>query len=271
MRASSQAAVTAAGERFEPVLREAGERARDFGGQLYEVADTLRSSGSLRRALTDPSRDGEAKATLVASLFEGKVAAEVLDLVAGMVRSRWSEEDDLATGIEELGTTSLLAAAQAQGTLLRVEEELFLTERLLASSRELRAALADTESSSERRVALLQSLIGSRTLLETQLLIDRLVRTPQRRTLGSALRSVGELAAKRREQLVATVTAASPLSQAQEARLAQILQRSYGREVHVNVAIDPEVIGGMRVQIADEVIDATMLTRLQDARRRFAG
>ncbi|MEE6280643.1 F0F1 ATP synthase subunit delta [Georgenia sunbinii] len=271
MRASSQAALTAASERFEPVLRDAGARAEEFGTQLYGLADTLRGSGSLRRALSDPSRDGEAKARLIGSLLEGKVAAEVLDLVSGMVRSRWSQESDLATAVEELGTTSILAAAQSQGTLLQVEEELFRTERLLASSRDLRAALADTEASAERRIALIGSLIGSRALPATQLLVNRQVSSPHRGTLGSALRSIGEIAARRREQRVATVTAASPLSQAQEARLAQILGRSYGGEVHVNVAIDPRVVGGLRVQIGDEIIDATMLSRLQDARRRFSG
>lgn len=271
MQASSQAALTAAAERFEPVLREAGERAQTFGSELYQFADTLAGAGSLRRALTDPARDGEAKARLVSELIGQRASAEVVDLLAGMVRSRWSAEADLEEAVAELGTTAVLASAQAQDTLLQVEDELFRIERLLASNRELQAALTDPDASVERRLALLHELLASRTLPQTEQVVERLTAVGRAGTLRAGLRRVGELAAARRSQRVATVTAAAPLSQAQEQRLAQILSRSYGAEVHVNVALEPAVIGGLRVQIGDEVIDATMLSRLQDARRRFAG
>ena len=49
------------------------------------------------------------------------------------------------------------------------------------------------------------------------------------------------------------------------------LARQYGRPVHLNVVVDPEVIGGMRVEIGDDVIDGTVASRLDDARRRLAG
>jgi len=270
MRASSQAALSAASERWEASLREAGERGREFGAQLFQVADALAGSGSLRRALTDPARTGDAKARLVGSLFDGKIAPEVVDLLAGMVRSRWSADEDLGLAVEELGTASVLAAAQSRDALLEVEEELFRTERLLASSRELRAALAEREIDPQRRAGLLDSLIAGASE-ETRLLVRRLVATPRAGSLGSALRHVGELAAARRDRLVANVTAAGPLTQAQEERLGRILERAYGQPVQVNVGVDPAVIGGMRIQVGAEVIDGTTLTRLQDARRRFAG
>lgn len=271
MRASSQAALRAASERWEVALREAGERGRELGTQLFEVTDTLASSGSLRRALTDPARTGDAKARLVGAIFDGKVAPEAVDLLAGMVRSRWSADEDLGAAVEELATASVLSAAQSRGVLLEVEEELFRTERLLASDRELRAALANRDIAPERRAALIDSLIAERASAETRLIVRRLVTTPRAGSLASALRRVGELAAARRDRVVANVTAASPLTQAQEARLAEILQRAYGSAVQVNVGVDPQVLGGMRIQVGSEVIDGTTLTRLQDARRRFAG
>ncbi|QDB80057.1 F0F1 ATP synthase subunit delta [Georgenia sp. 311] len=270
MRASSQAALSAASERWEVSLREAGERGRELGSQLYEVADALAGSGSLRRALTDPGRTGDAKARLVGALFDGKVAPEVVDLLAGMVRSRWSREEDLGLAVEELAAASVLSAAQSRDALLEVEEELFHTERLLASSRELRAALAERDVDPQRRAALLDSLIAAASP-ETRLLVHRMVTTPWAGSLISALRHVGELAAARRDRLVAGVTAAAPLTQEQEARLGRILEGAYGRSVQINVGVDPAVIGGMRIQVGAEVIDGTTLARLQDARRRFAG
>ena len=54
-------------------------------------------------------------------------------------------------------------------------------------------------------------------------------------------------------------------------RLQDALARQYGRPVHLNVVVDPEVIGGIRVEIGDDVIDGTVASRLDDARRRLAG
>ncbi|HLS48381.1 MAG TPA: F0F1 ATP synthase subunit delta [Actinomycetaceae bacterium] len=271
MRASSQAALRAGAERWEPVLREVGEDARGFGEQLYGVADTLHGSGSLRRALTDPSRDGEDKAKLARAVFAPHAASQVVDLIAGLVRSRWSQDDDLAEAVEELATTSILAAAQSREKLLQVEEELFLVERLLADNRELRRRLTDAEVPVADRLAVVEKLLGSRVEVETRILFDRLVATASAGTLSAGLTRIGRLAASRRDRLVASVIAAAPLSRSQEERLANILQRQYGRPVHVNVALDPEIIGGLQVQIGADVIDGTMLTRLNDARRRFHG
>ena len=271
MRASSQAALDAASERWEVSLRESGDRGLGFGTELFQVADTLMSSGSLRRAMTDPARPGEDKAQLVGNLYGGKTASAVVDLLSGMVRSRWSADEDFGQAVEELGLASILASAQAAGRLLEVEEQLFRVERLLASDRELRSTLWNIEIDADRRAGLLDSLLADRAHEETRAIVRRLVAVPRAGSLSSALRRVGEIAAARRQRLVASVTAASPLTQAQEARLAQILSRSYGSDVQVNVGIDPQVLGGLRVQIGAEVIDATMLTRLQDARRRFTG
>ena len=44
-----------------------------------------------------------------------------------------------------------------------------------------------------------------------------------------------------------------------------------GTEVAINTVVDPAVIGGVRVQIANDVIDASVSTRLADLRQRLAG
>jgi F-type H+-transporting ATPase subunit delta len=71
----------------------------------------------------------------------------------------------------------------------------------------------------------------------------------------------------RREQLTATVTAAFPLDDVQAQRLAQALSSIYARTVQINVVLDPAVVGGIRVQVGDEVVDGTILRRLQEAER----
>ena len=72
-------------------------------------------------------------------------------------------------------------------------------------------------------------------------------------------------------QRVATVRVAAPAVRGRAPRLAAALTRQYGREVHLNVVVDPELIGGIRVEIGDDVIDGTVVNRLDEARRRLAG
>ncbi|SEE99876.1 F0F1 ATP synthase subunit delta [Ruania alba] len=271
MRANSQSSTDAARERFEPVLRAAGESADALGTELFAVVDVLDSSAGLRRALTDPSREGQDKAQVMTDVFGGKVSSDSEDLLAGLARARWSTDRDIADAIEVLGTDAVLASAEAAGTLLDVETQIFSVIRLLAANRELRLALSDKSRSIEDRAGLLENVAGGRVASQTGLLLQRALGNRRAPTLTAGLVRLNEAAAARRQQLVATVTAAVPLNQGQRDRLSDILHRAYGRGVQLNVAVDPNVVGGVRIQIGDEVVDATTLSRLDEARRRLAG
>ena len=69
---------------------------------------------------------------------------------------------------------------------------------------------------------------------------------------------------------MASVTSGSELSQAQLDRLGAILQQAYGQDLQLNVTVDPEILGGLRIQVGADVVDSTVLARLADARRRLA-
>lgn len=271
MRATSQASFAAASQRWEPVLATAGPRAFAFGEQLYGVSDLLAGTASLRRALSDPSRSGDDKAELARRVLSGSVADEVVELVQGIARTRWSSDLNLAHAVEVLAVDSVLAAAEAHGRLATVEDELFRVDRLLVGQRELRRALSDRDTPVERRVALVQSLLDGRVSPETVLFVERATTSLQVRSITSALNAIAQRAAERRKRLSATVVAAAPLTQAQVSRLEEILERAYGRPVQVNVGVDDRVVGGLRIKVGSEVVDATLLSRLEEARRRLAG
>jgi F-type H+-transporting ATPase subunit delta len=91
------------------------------------------------------------------------------------------------------------------------------------------------------------------------------------RTVALAVEDYQKIVADHRNLLVATVRVAHELSDADAGRLAGALERQYHKPVHLNVIIDPHVIGGMRVEIGDDVIDGTVSGRLDDARRQLAG
>ncbi len=91
------------------------------------------------------------------------------------------------------------------------------------------------------------------------------------RTVSLAVEEYQRVAARHRNRLVATVRVARDLDDADQQRLQGALARQYGRPVHLNVVVDQEVVGGVKVEIGDDVIDGTVASRLDDARRRLAG
>ncbi|QTE28753.1 F0F1 ATP synthase subunit delta [Pengzhenrongella sicca] len=269
MRATSRVSLEEATARFDPVLRGAGVRASELGEQLFALVDALDGSGSLRRTLTDPSIDGDAKAGLSRAVL-ARATPEVIDLVDSLVRSRWSAEADLAEAIEELGFQAVLASAEADDELVRVEDELFRITRALIGQREVRRALFDTTVAADRRIALVDQILAGRAAPVTALIARRATAHPRGRRFAATLGHAGDLAAARRNRLVASVTSAAELSDAQRDRLAAILGQAYGGQVQLNVTVDAGVIGGLRIQIGSDVVDSTVLSRLDDARRRLA-
>lgn len=69
--------------------------------------------------------------------------------------------------------------------------------------------------------------------------------------------------------MVAIVTSAVPLSDRQKQRLGAALAKIYGRQMHLNLDVDPEVLGGVTVRVGDEVVNGTIAERLDEATRRM--
>lgn len=269
MRGTSRASLVAAEGRFEPVLREAGTQGRLLGEQLFALVDALDSSGSLRRTLTDPSAQAAAKTALVERLLTG-ADPRVVTAAGDLVAARWSAEDDLADAVEQLAFSAVLASAEADGELDQVQVELFRLGRALAGQREVRRLLYTDTVHADARGVLVDKLLNGTGAAATQVLARRAAVAPRGRRYVATLGHLDDLIAERRNRTVATVTSAAEIDATQQRRLAEILGRAYGRDMQVQVLVDPHVLGGLRVQVGPEVIDATVLARLADARRRLA-
>ncbi|MDT9699320.1 F0F1 ATP synthase subunit delta [Streptomyces sp. P17] len=270
MHGASREALAAARERLDALTDNTSVDAAQLAGELAAVTALLDREVSLRRVLTDPAQAGEAKAELAQRLLGGQVGGETVDLLAGLVRSRWSQTRDLVDALEQLADTADLTAAQRAGTLDNVEDELFRFGRIVTSNTELRAALTNRSATKAAKGELLRSLLGGRADAATERLVTRLVTAPRGRSLESGLESLSKLAAERRDRMVAVVTSAVPLSDGQKQRLGAALAKLYGRQMHLNLDVDPEVLGGIRVQVGDEVINGSLADRIEDAGRRMA-
>ena len=255
-------------QRVESVLPVAGPLG--VGDALFSVATLLDAQPSLRSALTDPARSGDDKAALVAGLLGGKVPDQVVVLISDMVRSRWSKPRDLAEAVTRLGTDAVLVSAQRHDRLDEVQDELFRFSQIVAGEPSLRLALTDRALPVERKSDLITDLLKEKTTVEAARLIVQAVTEPRGRSLEANLGRLASAAAARRQRQVATVTAAVPLSDEQRDRLADALSSQLGFDVQLNVVIDPDVVGGLRVSLGDELIDGTLASRLGDAQRRIA-
>ncbi|KPH96744.1 ATP synthase subunit delta [Actinobacteria bacterium OK074] len=268
---ASREATAAARERLDALTDSTSVDAATLAGELASVTALFDREVSLRRVLTDPAQPGEAKAELAGRILGGQVSGPAADLVAGTVRSRWSSSRHLVDALEELANIADLTAAQKSGALDDVEDELFRFGRIVSSNPDLRAALTDRAATGTAKSELLRSLLGGRANPVTERLVTRLVTAPRGRSLEAGLEALSKLAAERRDRMVAVVASAVPLSDTQKQRLGAALAKLYGRPMHLNLDVDPEVVGGIRVQVGDEVINGSLADRLDDAARRMAG
>lgn len=237
---------------------------------LFSVAAVLADEPRLRRVLTDVSRDAASKAGLVRELFAGKVGDTALALLSKAASSRWAATRDLRDALEHLGVVAAVTAAEQAGEADRVEDELFAFGQLVTGSPGLRDALSDPARSVQDKRGLLHGLLEGKVSPATLKLAEQTV-SGFHRTVSNAIEEYQRIAAAHRLRLVATVYAARPLGDRDRERLGRALAAQYDRPVHLNVVVEPDVLGGLRVEIGDDVIDGTVASRLHDARRRLAG
>ncbi len=67
----------------------------------------------------------------------------------------------------------------------------------------------------------------------------------------------------------AQVTSAVALSDEQRGKLSGLLRDMLGRDVVIEVAVDPDIMGGVVVQVGDQIIDGSVRTRLEALKRRL--
>jgi F-type H+-transporting ATPase subunit delta len=272
MQAASREALAGARQRLdERIGGTSVAGVRSLSGELFEITAVLVRERTLRRLLADPATAEADRTRLADAVFGGKVSDATIETLNGLVTARWSRPGDLVDAIELLARRAQLSVAEQDGSLSDVEDELFRFARVLDAEMRLRELLADEAQPADSRRELLDGLVSGKVKPVTHELLRQAVRTPRGRSLDLVVTELAELAADRRERSVARVTAAAPLTAAQEKRLADALARIYGRAVSVQVEVAPEQLGGLVIRVGDEVIDGSIATRIAHARQELSG
>ena len=239
----------------------------EFATDLFTVLTVLSSSVGVRRALTDNSRDASSKAELISNLFGKNIGAQAQALIASASSLRWSNPAELADAIERLAVEAEASAAEKNNELEKLEDQLFDFTRVLVANPDLRQALNTSADSDAGKVALLEAVVQGKYANSTLNLLRRVVVLRRGRSIDSTLTTYSHYVSTRRDRLVAHVKSAVVLSDVQRIKLVAALTKQMGKEVHVNIEIDPKVLGGISIRYADDVIDGTIFNRLVQAGR----
>lgn len=238
------------------------------GEELFAASRVIGSSSQLLTAIADPGADSAAKVALVDSVFGSALSAPAVQVLRAVAASRWSDNEDVLAAVEEIGLRAIAATAPSGAA---IEQELFAFGTAVASNSELELAISSKLGSTQAKSALVGSLLDGKASAETVAIVNQLVQQPRGRRIGELLRFAASVVADEAGFGVATVTSAAPIAPAQLQRLAAALAGTYGRELRINQVVDPAVLGGLRVQVGDDVIDGSIASRLNDVRIQLAG
>lgn len=236
---------------------------------LFGASAVIASSTQLRSTLSNPAIDSGEKQKLVADIFGKGFDKDALTLVAAATAQRWSSGHDLVDGIEDLGLRAAASSVKESGV---IEGEIFGFARAVSSDAELELALGSKLGNPDAKSALASTLLkNAKAQPATVAIVSALVRSPRGRRIGALLRHAATTIADQAGRIVASVTSAQPLSEAQLSAVAKTVKGVYGRDAVLNVVVDAKAIGGARIQVGDHVIDGSVAATLSDLRVQLAG
>lgn len=273
MRSASRLALAGLTERFSDIAKDLDNKAlSNLSAELVSVAEMLDREIVLTRYLTVPAEDAAPRVRLIERLVSGKVSGATLDVLRLAVSERWSANSDLGDAIQHLSRQALLEVAEREDKVDDVEDQLFRFSRILDAQPRLGILLGDYGVPVEGRINLLRKVLDSASGKVDPIVVALLTQTVQLlrgESAEEAFQFLAKVAVARRGEIVARVSAAAELSDAQRSRLTEVLGRIYGHSVTVQLQTSEELLGGLLISVADEVIDGTLASRLAAAQAQL--
>lgn len=252
-----------------PKLRDTREDAWRIGNELFTITKVLDDSIQLERALPDPSRPVADKVAVLKELLGDNAHPMTMEIMTDLVSRRWSRARDIANAVEDFGVDAMMYYADATDATLQVSIELSELHSALLNLPVVRAKLYDYQATSEARVKLFREVFSGKTLNKvTMRLAEHATCNLRRRRYLETIQWLINKFSRHMGESMVTVTTATPLKKEQIKRLVEVYSAKVGRQVHINSVVDPTVLGGMRIQVGDEVTDNTVVAQLQNLHRK---
>lgn len=168
--------------------------------------------------------------------------------------------------------TALFGLAEQQGQLTAVESSLKTLSAAIAESDDLSALVKSPlvgRDDAGRALTALVPVLGIDPL--TANFLGVLAQNRRLGDLPAMIRAFRELAARSRGETNAEVVSAHPLNDSQVDALKQQLRHRVGREVAIDLKVDPSLLGGLVVKIGSQMIDSSIKTRLNTLAHAMKG
>jgi F-type H+-transporting ATPase subunit delta len=240
----------------------------EVADDVLAIAGVLDEESALQRRLTDPTIDPEGRAQLANAVFGNRVSKAAVSILQAAARLPFTTGGELSDAVHDEGIRVLWRAAEAKGDFAQARSAVSTLAEAVGSSSDLNAALGDDAYSLVSRQNLVSGLLGAKTGAVAVRLATEAVRHNQR-GYAHELEHYLDVAAGLRARLTATVSTAIPISDAQSAKLIAELTRIYGVPVDAVFKIEENVVGGVRVDVADEIIDGTIVTKMHDVESKL--
>lgn len=267
MASSTRQSLALAKEALSPLLAKADLK---FAEEIFAIGAAVASSSQLRSILSDPSAEAKAKSGALQAVFGKSASKTALEFADRLVALRWSTGQDLVSAFEQLAVFAVASIASSNKKIAAVESELFAFQQAVDSDQALQFALGDRLATDEAKLSLVAALTKGKVSDEAAVLIRRSVTGARRRRVSVVLEQFGKQVSAVAERLVATVTVASAISDKQLERLEAALANAYGHSLKLNVEVDQDILGGIKVQVAGEIIDGSLSSRLNAAKLQLA-
>lgn len=266
LRATSRDSLDAVVAQFDELTSDVdADGLSTVASDLTSFAKLLRSEAVLTKHFSEPADEGDGKAGLAETLLSGKISDTALEIVKAAVSQRWSSDSDLTFAVRHVARLALLVRAERNNETSEVEDELFRFGRVLDSESQLNSLLSDHTTPAEGRIGLLDGVLGDNANSTTEALLNQTIELLAGERADEVVRDLAELAVARRGEVVAHVTAAADLGDGQRTRLTEVLTRIYGHPVSLQLHLDPDVLGGLKIAVGEEVIDGSLSSRLAAA------
>ena len=235
-------------------------------GDLAAFARLVAATPRLRGALLDRGLPEAARRALLEDLGKGRLNDASVTLLATLASYQRVRSAELAELLAELSAEATFRAAEQAAELDRVEDDLFRFGSLVARTPALRSALTDPALPVENKHALVDDLLKGRAADRSRALIELALDLREGHDLDRRCQELSELAAARRDRVVAEVRSVVPLDAARQQRLAEVLTQIAGKRVELRTSIDESIMGSLVVRLGDEVFDGSVRNRLEQAR-----
>ena len=163
---------------------------------------------------------------------------------------------ELATVARPYAEASFKAALESR--TLEADAAALAVAAAIGTDPAMRSVLSDPRVSAQQKKDLFAAVGGERVTAPVRSLLGILVDGHREELIGAIAEQFEQLKHEHERVVRARITSAQPLTDPQRDEIVSALERRYGMKVEAEVDVDPQLLGGARVQVGDQVINASV-------------